>query len=124
VTIRTRTFAALWLLNVLAAAAMVLVMYLYLRASGVERDSLATMVFGVVTVAAIGVVVVTWLIVSAKRDVLDPLRSLADSAEHIRDGDFSAAHQTLRDDEIGVLFNSFAKMANAVQMRERELARR
>jgi PAS domain S-box-containing protein len=93
------------------------------RASGIERDSLATMVFGVVTVAAIAIVVVSWLIVTAKRDVLDPLRSLADSAEHIRDGDFSAAHQTLRDDEIGVLFNSFAKMANAVQMRERELAK-
>ena len=46
-----------------------------------------------------------------------------DSADTLRDGDFSAAHQTLRDDEIGVLFNSFAKMANAVQMRERELAK-
>ena len=122
-TIRTRTFAALWLLNALAAAAIVLVMYPYLRATGVERDGLATMAFGVVTVASIGIVVITWLIVSAKRDVLDPLRSLADSAERIREGDFAAAHQTLRHDEIGVLFNSFATMANAVQTRERELAK-
>ena len=122
-TIRTRTFAALWLLNVLATAAILLVLYPYVNATGVERDSLATMVFGVITVATIGIVVITSLIVSAKRDVLDPLRSLADSAERIREGDFAAAHQTLRDDEIGVLFNSFATMANAVQTRERELAK-
>ena len=54
--------------------------------------------------------------------MLDPLRELTVSAERIEQGDFSAAHQTLRDDEIGVLFNSFAKMAQSIQARERELA--
>ena len=58
----------------------------------------------------------------AKRGVLDPLRELTDSAERIERGDFTAAHQTLRDDEIGVLINSFAKMALSMQTRERELA--
>ena len=57
-----------------------------------------------------------------KRYVLDPLRDLTASAECIENGDFSAAHQTLRDDEIGVLVNSFAKMAQSIQARERELA--
>ena len=39
-----------------------------------------------------------------------------------RGGDLGAAQQTLRGDEIGVLFNSFAKMVLAIQARERELA--
>ena len=64
----------------------------------------------------------TWLMFSTKRVVLDPLTELTDAADRIERGDFSAAHQTLRGDEIGVLINSFAKMVQAVQLRERELA--
>ena len=55
------------------------------------------------------------LIVWRQARLLDPLRQLTESAERIGQGDFTAAHQTLRDDEIGVLFNSFATMALAVQ---------
>jgi PAS domain S-box-containing protein len=64
----------------------------------------------------------TWLMISTKRVVLDPLTELTAAADHIERGDFSAAHQTLRDDEIGVLINSFAKMVQTLQLRERELA--
>jgi PAS domain S-box-containing protein len=66
--------------------------------------------------------IMAWLMSSAKRVVLDPLRNLTGAADRIAHGDFSAAHQTLREDEIGVLLNSFAKMVQALQMRERELA--
>ena len=72
--------------------------------------------------ALVGLVVVAFVVVSVKRSVLDPLTDLTDSARRIEQGDFTAAHQTLRSDEIGVLFNSFAKMVQAVQTRERELA--
>ncbi|MDP2319306.1 MAG: response regulator [Acidobacteriota bacterium] len=72
--------------------------------------------------AAIALVVVLVLAVAIKRVLLDPLTAVTDSARRIEQGDFSAAHQTLRDDEIGVLSNSFAKMANSIQARERELA--
>ena len=64
----------------------------------------------------------TWLMYSTKRVVLDPLTELTSAADQIQQGDFSAAHQTLRADEIGVLINSFAKMVQALQIRERELA--
>ena len=62
------------------------------------------------------------VIFSAKRVILDPLTELTESAHRIETGDFSAAHQTLREDEIGVLINSFAKMVQSLQVRERELA--
>ncbi|HTH26066.1 MAG TPA: response regulator [Vicinamibacterales bacterium] len=64
----------------------------------------------------------TWLMYSTKRVVLDPLTELTSAADQIQQGDFTAAHQTLRGDEIGVLINSFAKMVQALQIRERELA--
>ena len=74
------------------------------------------------SIALFGVVVVAFVVVSVKRSVLDPLTDLTVSARRIEQGDFTAAQQTLRSDEIGVLFNSFAKMVNAVKTRERELA--
>ncbi|HEX8031149.1 MAG TPA: response regulator [Vicinamibacterales bacterium] len=75
------------------------------------------------TMAVIGIAVMAWLMVSTKRVILDPLTQLTGSAQRIEHGDFSGAHQTLRADEIGVLMNSFAKMVQAVQVRERELAK-
>ena len=75
--------------------------------------------------AAIAVLLVSilgWAIVSTKRMIVDPLTELTVAAQRIEQGDFSAAHQTLRGDEIGMLVNSFAKMVQAVQIRERELA--
>lgn len=72
--------------------------------------------------AGLAVLTLSLLMLSAKRVLLDPLRELTVSAERIEQGDFSAAHQTLRDDEIGVLVNSFARMSNSIQARERELA--
>ena len=63
-----------------------------------------------------------WLMFSTKRVVLDPLTELTAAADRIARGDFSPAHQTLRGDEIGVLINSFAKMVQGLQLRERELA--
>ncbi len=72
--------------------------------------------------ALLGLVTLIVVAVSAKRVILDPLTELTDSAHRIETGDFSAAHQTLRSDEIGVLFNSFAKMVQAIRLRERELA--
>jgi PAS domain S-box-containing protein len=74
-------------------------------------------VTGLVVVLALGAVML-----STKRVVLDPLTELTDSAHRIEKGDFTAAHQTLRSDEIGILFNSFAQMVQAIQSRERELA--
>ena len=73
-------------------------------------------VFGLVAVLTGGLVMLT-----TKRIILDPLTELTESARRIEQGDFSAAQQTLRDDEIGVLFNSFAKMVHALEAREREL---
>jgi PAS domain S-box-containing protein len=75
-----------------------------------------------IVLAIVGMGVLAWAIVSTKKMVLDPLRELTDAAHRIEQGDFSAAHQTLRGDEIGMLINSFAKMVQAVQIRERELA--
>jgi len=81
-----------------------------------------TMALGRVGFASLFIIVMTAMVWFAKRSVLDPLRELTISAEGIEQGDFTAARQTLRDDEIGVLFNSFAKMAQSIQARERELA--
>jgi PAS domain S-box-containing protein len=79
--------------------------------------------FSIMTMIFIStMLIMAWLMSSAKRVVLDPLRDLTAAADRIEHGDFSAAHQTLREDEIGVLINSFAKMVQAVQVRERELA--
>jgi PAS domain S-box-containing protein len=72
--------------------------------------------------AIIGMIVMVWIMLSTKRVILDPLTELTESAQRIEHGDFSAAHQTLRADEIGVLINSFAKMVQGLQVRERELA--
>jgi nitrate/nitrite-specific signal transduction histidine kinase len=68
-------------------------------------------------IAAVLLSIMAWLISSSKRVVLDPLTELTDSAQRIERGDFTTAHQTLREDEIGVLINSFAKMVHAVRAR-------
>ena len=84
-----------------------------------QRKTFAVARAGYASVFILAISMIVWF---AKRGVLDPLRELTASAECIENGDFSAAHQTLRDDEIGVLVNSFAKMAQSIQARERELA--
>ena len=76
----------------------------------------------VTTLAVLGLSLLAFTMYSAKRVILDPLTELTASAQRIEQGDMLAAHQTLRDDEIGVLVNSFAKMVLAIQARERELA--
>ncbi|MFM8535796.1 MAG: histidine kinase dimerization/phospho-acceptor domain-containing protein, partial [Acidimicrobiia bacterium] len=79
--------------------------------------------FWVITgLAAVGLITLAMVTISTKRVILDALTELTDSAHRIETGDFGAAHQTLRSDESGVLFNSFAKMVQAVRLRERELA--
>ena len=79
--------------------------------------------FSIMTVIFVSaMLLMMWLMLSTKRVVLDPLTELTGAAGRIERGDFSAAHQTLRGDEIGVLINSFAKMVQALQVRERELA--
>ncbi|HEX6164749.1 MAG TPA: response regulator [Vicinamibacterales bacterium] len=78
--------------------------------------------FTLAGIATLLMAFMAWLIYSSKRVVLDPLTELTASAQLMERGDFTTAHQTLRQDEIGVLVNSFAKMAQAVQVRERELA--
>jgi PAS domain S-box-containing protein len=79
--------------------------------------------FSILAALAVTVMLVlAWAIVSTKQMIVDPLTDLTEAAHRIEQGDFSAAHQTLRSDEIGVLINSFAKMVLAVQVRERELA--
>jgi PAS domain S-box-containing protein len=72
--------------------------------------------------ASVGLLLLAFVMYSAKRVILDPLTELTASAKRIEQGDLLAAQQTLREDEIGVLFNSFAKMVLAIQARERELA--
>ncbi|HEX4912369.1 MAG TPA: histidine kinase dimerization/phospho-acceptor domain-containing protein, partial [Vicinamibacterales bacterium] len=72
--------------------------------------------------ASVGLLLLAFVMYSAKRVILDPLTELTASAQRIEQGDLQAAQQTLREDEIGVLFNSFAKMVLAIQARERELA--
>jgi PAS domain S-box-containing protein len=74
------------------------------------------------TLTVLGLLALAAITISAKKVILDPLTELTASAHRIELGDFTAAHQTLRSDEIGVLINSFAKMVQAVQVRERELA--
>ena len=76
----------------------------------------------VASIAGVGALTLVAVMLSTKKVILDPLTELTDSAHRIEMGDFTAAHQTLRADEIGVLINSFAKMVQAVQLRERELA--
>ncbi len=76
----------------------------------------------VASLAVLGLGVMALVMYAAKRTILDPLTELTESAQRIEQGDMAAAHQTLREDEIGVLFNSFAKMVLAIQARERELA--
>jgi len=84
-----------------------------------RRDIFFTIV---ASMASLAVITLSILMISAKRVILDPLTELTASAKRIEHGDFSAAHQTLRSDEIGALINSFAKMVQALQLRERELA--
>jgi len=94
-----------------------------LRVSAANISDLrSTMAAGRIGFASLFILGISGMIWFAKRAVLDPLRELTISAERIEQGDFGAAHQTLRDDEIGLLINSFAKMANSIQARERELA--
>jgi signal transduction histidine kinase/CheY-like chemotaxis protein/HAMP domain-containing protein len=79
--------------------------------------------FAIVTgLAVLGMGLIAVVMYSAKRSILDPLTQLTWSAHRIEQGDFSAAQQTLRKDEIGLLINSFARMVLAIQARERELA--
>ena len=72
---------------------------------------------GIALIAAIG-----FILLATKRTILDPLTELTGSAHRIELGDFSLAHETTRADEIGILINSFARMVQGVQARERELA--
>jgi PAS domain S-box-containing protein len=91
--------------------------------AAVELQRRREVFFGVMaTLGAIGLGLLAWVMYAAKHVVLDPLTDLTASARRIEAGDLSAAQQTLREDEIGVLFNSFAKMVLAIQARERELA--
>jgi PAS domain S-box-containing protein len=79
--------------------------------------------FAIITaLAVIGVVLLALVVSSAKRTILDPLTELTWSAHRIEQGDMTAAQQTLRQDEIGILINSFARMVLAIQAREKELA--
>lgn len=91
-------------------------------AIGVMTDRRRFFFVIVTTYAILSLLAVGFVMTAAKRHVLDPLRELTESAHRIEMGDFTVAHQTLRSDEIGVLINSFAKMVQAVQVRERELA--
>jgi PAS domain S-box-containing protein len=84
-----------------------------------RRQLFFTVLAGIATVL---LSILAWAIISTKRMIVDPLTGLTIAAQRIEQGDFSAAHQTLRGDEIGVLINSFAKMVQAIQIRERELA--
>lgn len=85
-----------------------------------QRRELFFTILAVIAVVLLGIL--AWALISTKRMIVDPLTELTDAAQRIEQGDFTAAHQTLRGDEIGVLVNSFAKMVQAVQIRERELA--
>jgi PAS domain S-box-containing protein len=73
--------------------------------------------------AIVGTGLLAFITYSARRAILDPLTQLTWSAHRIEQGDLTAAEQTLRQDEIGMLINSFARMVLAIQARERELAR-
>jgi PAS domain S-box-containing protein len=84
------------------------------------RRQVFFIVLGVIALLLLGIL--AWAITSTKKMIVDPLSELTDAAQRIEQGDFAAAHQTLRADEIGMLINSFAKMVQAVQIRERELA--
>jgi PAS domain S-box-containing protein len=72
--------------------------------------------------AVLGMGLLAFVMYSARRSILDPLTELTWSAHRIEQGDLTAAQQTLRADEIGILINSFARMVLAMQARERELA--
>jgi PAS domain S-box-containing protein len=79
--------------------------------------------FSVVSaLAVLGMGLLAFVTYSAKRVILDPLTQLTWAAHRIEQGDLSAAEQTLRADEIGVLINTFARMVLAIQAREKELA--
>lgn len=92
------------------------------RVSEQANDQRAAMAIARAGYASLFILAISLVVWFAKRSVLDPLRELTRSAERIEQGDFNATHQTLRDDEIGVLVNSFAKMAQSIQARQRELA--
>ena len=72
--------------------------------------------------AVVGMGLLAFVMYSARRTILDPLTELTWSAHRIEQGDLTAAQQTLRRDEIGILINSFARMVLAIQAREKELA--
>ena len=84
------------------------------------RRELFFLVISGLAVAGMGLLV--FVMYSARRTILDPLTELTWSAHRIEQGDLTAAQQTLRRDEIGVLINSFARMVLAIQAREKELA--
>jgi hypothetical protein len=90
----------------------------------VARDNarLATFSGAVIAIGAIAVLSMIGLLIGTTRALLAPLSEVTTLADRIGRGDFGAARQTLRKDEIGVLLNSFAAMAQAIQSRERALA--
>jgi signal transduction histidine kinase/CheY-like chemotaxis protein len=84
------------------------------------RRELFFLVMSGLAVAGMGLL--AFVMYSARRNILDPLTELTWSAHRIEQGDLTAAQQTLRRDEIGILINSFARMVLAIQAREKELA--
>lgn len=56
-----------------------------------------------------------------KRTVLNPLSSLAESAQRLSQGDYTARARSDKNDEIGMLAQTFNEMAESVEQRSREL---
>ncbi len=69
----------------------------------------------------------TFLIIGAglafalKRTILNPLTSLAASAQRLSRGDYAARARNDKNDEIGMLTQTFNEMAESVEQRSREL---
>ncbi len=74
-------------------------------------------------VLALSAFVVAVLIALVSRQVLRPLRELAEKAQKIGHGDYSQRVPAERGDEIGVLGREFNAMAEALQEREQALIR-
>lgn len=120
-SIRKRVLGALLVLIAMAAVETGVAWFVFVR-DPLLRERLGAAWGALITIPALAVLVMTVLLFSTKRSLLDPLRSVADRAELIGRGDYTAAVDSTRRDEIGVLEQALATMARAVQARERDLA--
>lgn len=96
---------------------------LYAEAQEESRRTEARYTGFMLALPAIAIVLMGVAIAAVRRQVLNPLASLAAEAEGITRGEYPQLTGSTRRDEIGALINAFTGMIDTVRNREAELSR-